>query len=412
MPINALALRTHANESSARWRRSSLSITKGLWGRLARTSAREVGVILTPMDPGAVGFLRLIRRTGVRWKLNPVRRTSQTVDQPRPLGTCVQSHSSVPGRYGRFHRRLTQYVDAHSKSKNQPLPKIRSQAFQIYFPPRNPVHPHHLANSPPHRSLQSPNTRLLNSTQEGLPSRRRSRAQPFFHFTAPKRIPMSTPAQAAASIANSKLSTGPSSDAGKQTVSSNALAHGLASSNPAHVALPGEEELLARHLESYRKAYAPGNQPEEDLVRTLAESYWRLERAHKLENALFSQILKQDDYKDLDPTVAKALAWSNKDTGLQRIALYAQRIQRTAEKTAAALKTIQQERKAAYNQAKEEAMYLTQLSLDKGNNFDPALHFGAPDLHGGFVYSRDEIKLALLRVSRLEEARARFKPAA
>jgi hypothetical protein len=57
-------------------------------------------------------------------------------------------------------------------------------------------------------------------------------------------------------------------------------------------------------------------------------------------------------------------------------------------------------------------MYLTQLSLANGNNFDAALHFGAPDLHGGFVYSRDEIKLALLRVTRLEEARARFNRAA
>jgi hypothetical protein len=223
---------------------------------------------------------------------------------------------------------------------------------------------------------------------------------------------MSTPAQAAASIANSKLSTGPSSAAGKQTVSANALDHGLASSKPAHVAFPGEEERFANHLESYRKAYAPANQPEEDLVRTLAESYWRLERAHKLENALFSQILQQDDYKDLDPTVAKAVAWSDKDTGLQRMALYAQRIQRTAEKTAAALKVIQQEGKAAYNQAKEEAMYLTQLSLASANSFDAALHFGAPHLHGGFVYSPDEIKLALLRVTRLEEARARFSRAA
>jgi hypothetical protein len=223
---------------------------------------------------------------------------------------------------------------------------------------------------------------------------------------------MSTPAQAAASIANSKLSTGPSSGAGKQTVSSNALNHGLASPKPAHVALPGEEELLAGHLESYRKAYAPTNQPEEDLVRTLAESYWRLARAHKLENALFSQILQQDDYKDLGIEVAKAQAWTNKDTGLQRLALYAQRIQRTAEKTANTLKAMQQERKAAYNQAKDEAMYLTQLSLGGANSFEPALHFGAPDLHGGFVYSSDEIKLALLRVSRLEEARSRFNRAA
>ena len=222
---------------------------------------------------------------------------------------------------------------------------------------------------------------------------------------------MSTPAQAAASIANSKLSTGPSSDAGKQTVSANALDHGLASSKPAHVALPGEEAALASHLESYRKAYAPANQPEEDLVRTLAESYWRLTRAHKLENALFSQILKQDDYRDLDPTLAKALAWSDKDTGLQRMAPYAQRIQRTVEKTANTLKAMQQERKAAYNQAQEEAMYLAQLSLASANSFDPALHFGAPHLHGSFVYSPDEIKLALLRVARLEEARARFNRA-
>jgi len=219
---------------------------------------------------------------------------------------------------------------------------------------------------------------------------------------------MSTPAQAAASIANSKLSTGPSSDAGKQTVSANALNHGLASSKPAHVALPGEEERFALYLEGYRKAYAPANQPESDLVRTIAESYWRLERAHKLETALFQHILKQDDYKDLDPISAQAQAWSDKATGLQRMALYAQRIQHTAEKTSASLKAIQQERKAAYNQAKEEAMYLTQLSVANGNSFEPALHFGAPDLHGGFVYSSDEIKHALLRVARLEEARARF----
>ena len=223
---------------------------------------------------------------------------------------------------------------------------------------------------------------------------------------------MSTPAQAVASIANSKLSTGPTSDAGRQTVSANALDHGLASSKPAHVVLPGEETAFAAHLESYRKAYSPANQPEEDLVRTLAESYWRLTRAHKLENALFQQILKQDDYKDLDSITAKAFAWSDKGTGLQRMALYAQRIQRTAEKTAVALKAMQQERKAAYNQAKEEAMYLTQLSSGNGNSFDAALHFGAPDLHGGFVYPPDEIKLALLRVARLEEARARFSRAA
>ena len=57
-------------------------------------------------------------------------------------------------------------------------------------------------------------------------------------------------------------------------------------------------------------------------------------------------------------------------------------------------------------------MYLTQLSVGSAISFEPALHFGAPHLHGGFVYSPDEIKLALLRVTCLEEARARFNRAA
>ena len=80
----------------------------------------------------------------------------------------------------------------------------------------------------------------------------------------------------------------------------------------------------------------------------------------------------------------------------------------TAEKTAGALKAMQQERKAAYNQAKEEAMSSPNSRSPAPITLRAALHFGAPHLHGGFVYSPDEIKLALLRVTRLEEARARF----
>ena len=222
---------------------------------------------------------------------------------------------------------------------------------------------------------------------------------------------MSTPAQINANIANAQHSTGPKSEAGRQTVSANAVVHGLASAKPTHVVLPGEEEAYAAHLESYRKTYAPANKPEEDLLRTIAESYWRLERAHKMESALFREVMKQDEYKDLDPITAQALAFGNKATGLQRIALYAQRIQRTAEATAKDLKDMQQERKAAYEKAKEEAMYLTQLSLSKPQPFDCARHFGPPEQHGGFVYSLDETKWAIVRVMRLTEARATFNMA-
>ena len=223
---------------------------------------------------------------------------------------------------------------------------------------------------------------------------------------------MSSPAQVAAAIANSQASTGPSSAAGKETVSKNALVHGLASSNPAHPALPGEEAAYAAHLDSYRQTYAPANQPEEYLVRALAAAHWRLDRANQLERALFKMVLQHDDFKGLDPADAQALAWSNKDTGLQRIALYAHRIQRTAEKTAAALETLQQQRKAAFAKAQEEAMLLLQLSITEGQNFDPAIHFGPPERHGGFVYSLPETQLALLRILRLEAAQSCLKQAA
>ena len=168
---------------------------------------------------------------------------------------------------------------------------------------------------------------------------------------------------------------------------------------------------FAAHLESYRKAYAPANQPEADLVRTLAESYWRLERAHKLENALFRQILKQDDYKDLDPTVAKAQAWSDKDTGLQRMALYAQRIQRTPKRPRIPSKPCNRSAKPLTTRPRKRPC-TSPNSRSPAPTASNQRNTSAPRLHGGFVYSPDEIKLALLRVTRLEEARARFSPAA
>ena len=53
---------------------------------------------------------------------------------------------------------------------------------------------------------------------------------------------MSTPAQIAANQANAKLSTGPSTDTGKQIASQNSVNHQLTGKgNPA---LPGEEDAV------------------------------------------------------------------------------------------------------------------------------------------------------------------------
>lgn len=220
---------------------------------------------------------------------------------------------------------------------------------------------------------------------------------------------MTSPAQIAANQSNAKLSTGPTTATGKETVAGNAVKHGLAGKG--HAVLPGEHEAFAQHCEGYIKAWVPIGAPERDLVTNLAENYWRLKRAHAMENALFIQVMLEQS-GDQDPASAQAQAWADASKGLQRIALYAGRIQRAIEKDRAELKAMQAARNAAYGKAQEEAILLTQLAQAKGQSFDPAEHFSAAESLVGFVYSAQEIARVITRASRLEEARMRFLPAA
>ncbi len=217
---------------------------------------------------------------------------------------------------------------------------------------------------------------------------------------------MSTPAQIAANQANAKLSTGPVTEAGRQAVSSNAVKHSLCGN--AHAALPGEEAALEAHVEGYRKAYNPVGLPEESLVRNLAENHFRLRRAHAMETALFHRIAAEAA-GELPASAAHAEAFLDPVKGLQRITLYANRIQRAIEKNTAELKSLQAERKAAFAQAQEEAILLTQLAHAKGENPDQSSRFPSPELYGGFVYSLPEVAQLVSRRARIEEAKMRFQ---
>ncbi len=218
-----------------------------------------------------------------------------------------------------------------------------------------------------------------------------------------------TSQQIAANCANAELSTGPITEAGKEAVSRNALKHGL--SGATHAALPGEESALEKHCEGYREAYAPVGAPEHDLVRNIAENHWRLKRAHAMESALFFQL---ELAGDLDAPAAHAEGFIDPVKGLQRIALYAARIQRAIEKNAAELKAMQDARKAAPRPPppREEAILLTQLAQMQGKTIEPERDFPADESLGGFVYSASEIARLIDRARRLEEASARFRPAA
>jgi hypothetical protein len=217
-----------------------------------------------------------------------------------------------------------------------------------------------------------------------------------------------SPSQLTANRANAQHSTGPTSEAGKHAVSQNSLRHGL--SGRTHAALPGEHEAYQRHCQSIIEALAPVGVIETALAQDIAASRWRLARAHAMENALFAKLAEAGS--GFDYAENQAAAWTDPATGLQRIALYANRIQRAIEHSSAKLEAMQAERKAAYAQAQEEAILLTQLAQSKGETYNPTPDFPATSNRAGFVYSAPEIARLISRRVRLEEARNRSTAAA
>jgi hypothetical protein len=86
--------------------------------------------------------------------------------------------------------------------------------------------------------------------------------------------------------ANAQLSTGPTSEAGKAKSSKNALKTALTGRT---VLLPEDDaERYEQHLLEYRKAYQPVGERECELVQSLADTTWRLDRIPGLEEALYA----------------------------------------------------------------------------------------------------------------------------
>jgi hypothetical protein len=89
------------------------------------------------------------------------------------------------------------------------------------------------------------------------------------------------------SRANGAKSRGPVTPEGKARSSRNAIKHGL---NSRVVVLPHEDRASFEHLRtSYLDRFQPANQPEADLVETMASARWRLNRLVAIETKLFEK---------------------------------------------------------------------------------------------------------------------------
>jgi hypothetical protein len=114
-------------------------------------------------------------------------------------------------------------------------------------------------------------------------------------------------AQLAANQANAQLSTGPRSDTGKRVSSLNAVKTGLTGRT---VLLPSDEvAAYQQHVESFFRHHCPQGDREYEVVQSLADTQWRLQRIPALEMAIFARgrVHFAEQFAEQDPHTAAAL---------------------------------------------------------------------------------------------------------
>lgn len=100
---------------------------------------------------------------------------------------------------------------------------------------------------------------------------------------------MSSTAQILANRDNSRKSTGPTTGSGKLASSKNAISHGLSSTGDP--VLPHEDRRqFDALLDRYKLDFSPANGHEEFLVITMVSARWRLERAGRIENSIYTEM--------------------------------------------------------------------------------------------------------------------------
>ena len=170
-----------------------------------------------------------------------------------------------------------------------------------------------------------------------------------------------------------------------------------------------DQVAYEKHCQGYHKSLSPMGPVEMDLVQQIADDRWRLKHAAALASAIFAAEITQPDEltsnnEEVDTALAQGRAWLAKGGSLQLLSVYENRLQRRFERNMAELRTLQADRKAALEQALEEADLVFQLAESKGEDPDPYL----PAIFARFDFSTNDCKRLLLRRRTLQQARKQF----
>jgi hypothetical protein len=200
--------------------------------------------------------------------------------------------------------------------------------------------------------------------------------------------------------ANAQKSTGPRTPAGKQRSSLNALRHGLTGHT---IVLPSEDQAAyQRHSRSFLDEYQPQGATETQLVQSITDVSWQLNRAAAVETNLFSLgITESEDrirasHPDAETALAIALAYREHNRAFANLGIYRQRLAREFERTLILLRQIQAERRANDERQLDNAAKILKMHQDANLPYQPS--------DDGFVFSKAEIEAYIGREERWQQA--------
>jgi hypothetical protein len=158
-------------------------------------------------------------------------------------------------------------------------------------------------------------------------------------------------AKLTANRANAQLSTGARTPEGKAISSMNAVKTGLTGRT---VLLPSDDaEAYRQHLEAYETEFKPAGLRERELVQSLADIQWRLQRIPGLEMAIYARGRDEfaEKFEEQDPAVLSARldleTFIHYQKPLRNLQIQEGRLQRQRTKDMAELRELQEERRQA-----------------------------------------------------------------
>ena len=163
------------------------------------------------------------------------------------------------------------------------------------------------------------------------------------------------PDRAAINRANSQHSTGPRTEAGKQRSSLNATRHALTGQT---IVLPSDDlDIYQKRAQEFLTEYQPQGPTEHQLVQTISDTAWRLNRIASLENNLLSLgIAEHEEHIDTDhpqarTALALARAYREQSQVIANLGLHGHRLAGLFQRTIKQLREIQAQR---HNLEKEQ----------------------------------------------------------